>query len=259
MERIVYQCNVLQGINKIGDLKKLDNNYREVRLGSLGAHNSAGWVYDEAAGRRLIEGSAGLMRMINQNNALRGECGHPRMSPGMTQLQWFNRVADIYEPNVCFHIRRLMLDSGRDEQGRPITMILGEVRESGKESGWFERQMENRDENVAFSIRSFTNDRVVAGRKTKYLTRIVTWDTVNEPGLVRSDKYGSPSLESAGGTPLPELELETVFYGDALRKELDAQKELATGTSFENNNSVMSLIAELERPIRITVPPSWRW
>lgn len=261
-QRIVYQCNVLKGINKVGDLKKLDNGYREVRLGALGAFNEAGWLYNEREGRQLLEGSAGLMRMITQNNALRGENGHPRFQPGMNQLQWFGRVNDIFEPNVCFQMRRLILDPARDERGRAITMILGEVRESGKESGWFEKQLDNPDENVCFSIRSFTDDKIIGGVKTKFLKKIVTWDAVNEPGIRNSSKYMTPSLESAPAPEIymPEAELETVFYADALRKELAANPVMqGTGVGFESNANMVNMIAEVARPIRSFVPSSWRW
>ncbi|MNF38389.1 hypothetical protein D3C87_676250 [compost metagenome] len=264
-QRIIYQCNVLKGINKVGDLKKLDNGYYEVRLGALGAYNEAGWLYNEREGRQLLEGSAGLMRMINQNNALRGENGHPRFQAGMNQLQWFGRVNDIFEPNVCFHMRRLMLDPAKDERGRSISMVLGEVRASGKESAWFDKQLENRDENVCFSIRSFTEDKIVGGVKTKFLKKIVTWDTVNEPGIRNSSKYATPSLESApqaggGMIALPEAELETVFYADALRKEAAANPiGVGAGVGFESGANMMSLIAEIERPIRVYVPSAWRW
>lgn len=263
MERIVYQCNVLQGINKVGDLKKLDNGYFEVRLGALGAFNSQGWLYSEAEGRRLIEGSGGLMRQLDTAR-LRGECGHPRFQPGMSQLAWFSRVNDIYEPNVCFHIRKIRLAPGVDEQGRAVTMVIGEVRASGKESAWFDKQLENRDEDVCFSIRSFTEDRVVGGVKTKFLKKIVTWDTVNEPGIAKSSKYGTASLESASPQIiLPEASLETAFFTDVLRKEASAIQPAGVGfgdgISFEARAGLVSLIAEIERPIKSVVPAAWRW
>lgn len=262
MERVTYQCNVLKGINKVGDLKKLDNGYYEVRLGALGAHNAQGWIYDEASGRRLIEGSEGLMRMM-QTARLRGENGHPRFQPGMSQLAWFSRVNDIYEPNVCLHIRKLSLDPGKDERGRPITMIIGEVRSSGKESAWLDRQLENRDEDVCFSIRSFTDDRVIAGVKTKYLKKIVTWDAVNEPGLANSSKYGTPSLESLDAVaPTSDLiDLETVFYPEVLRNELKSLPAASDGVSLgmESHDQLITMISNIERPIRSQVPASWNW
>lgn len=260
MERVTYQCNVLQGINKVGDLKKLDNGYYEVRLGALNARNSQGWLYDEAAGRRLIEGSNGLMRMI-ETGRLRGEAGHPRYQPGMTQLQWFSRVNDILESNTCVHIRRIRLDHGKDEQGRPITMVIGEVRSSGPESTWLDKQLENRDEDVCFSIRSFTEDRVVSGIKTKFLKKIVNWDVVNEPGLANSSKYGTPSLESMGPEPkivMPTADLETIFYPEALRNEV-ARIPKVEGVGMESHQNVVTMIANLERPVRSFVPHSWKW
>ncbi|MNY26398.1 hypothetical protein D3C86_1602450 [compost metagenome] len=208
----------------------------------------------------MIEGSGGLMRML-ETARLRGECGHPRFQPGMSQLAWFSRVNDIYEPNICFHIRRIRLAPGVDDQGRAVTMVIGEVRESGKESAWFDKQMQNRDEDVCFSIRSFTEDKIVAGVKTKFLKKIVTWDTVNEPGIVKSSKYGTASMESLATAGAPEAELETAFFTDVLRNELKAVPASASaGLGFENNgNNLMSLIAEIERPVRIQVPSSWRW
>jgi len=260
MERIVYQCNVLQGINKVGDLKKLDNGYFEVRLGALGAFNSQGWLYSEPEGRRLIEGSGGLMRMMDTAR-LRGECGHPRFRAGMSQLEWFGRVNDIYEPNVCVHIRRIRLEPGVDEKGRAVTMVVGEVKSSGKESVWLDKQLENPHEDVCFSIRSFTEDKVVGGVKTKFLKKIVTWDNVNEPGIAKSSKYGTASLESLGGSDLPQAELETAFFMDALRREAKTLPAVGVGAGvgFESNANLMSLIAEIERPIKSFVPSAWRW
>lgn len=264
-ERIVYQCSVLQGINKVGDLKKLDNGYYEVRLGALGAFNSQGWLYSEPEGRQLLEGSGGLMRMLDTAR-LRGECGHPRYRAGMSQLEWFSRVNDIFEPNVCFHIRRIRLEPGVDERGRAVTMVIGEVKSSGKESGWFDRQLENRDEDVCFSIRSFTDDKVINGVKTKKLRKIVTWDTVNEPGIAKSSKYGTTSLESLGsdiGVAAGDVaELETAFFTDVLRSEVAAMPKVGfgEGVSFESRESgLITLISDLERPIMTTVPASWRW
>lgn len=262
MERIVYQCNVLQGINKAGDLKKLDNGYYEVRLGALGAFNAQGWLYSEPEGRRLIEGSGSLMRMIEAGR-LRGECGHPRFRPGMSQMEWFGRVNDIYEPNVCVHIRRIRLEPGVDERGRGVTMVVGEVKASGKESMWLDRQLENRDEDVCFSIRSFTDDKVIGGIKTKLLKKIVTWDCVNEPGIAKSSKYGTASLESLAqdvNGDIPMAELETAFYIDALRREAQSiPTGVGEGIGFESRANMFSLIAEVERPIRAYVPSSWRW
>ncbi|MNZ56886.1 hypothetical protein D3C78_748460 [compost metagenome] len=198
------------------------------------------------------------MRMIDSAR-LRGECGHPRFQPGMSQLAWFSRVNDIYEPNVCVHIRRIRLEPGVDEKGRAVTMVVGEVKSSGKESAWLDRQLENTDEDVCFSIRSFTEDKVIGGIKTKLLKKIVTWDTVNEPGIAKSSKYGTASLESLADV-IPEADLEHAFYVDALRSEAKAMPiGVGAGVGFESNANVMSLIAEIERPIQVFVPSSWRW
>jgi hypothetical protein len=157
------------------------------------------------------------------------------------------------------HIRRIRLEPGVDERGRQVTMVIGEVKSSGKESTWLDRQLENRDEDVCFSIRSFTEDKVVGGVKTKFLKKIVTWDTVNEPGIAKSSKYGTASLESLA-QDIPEADLETAFFVDALRREAkNIPVGVGAGVGFESNANVMSLIAEIERPIKAFVPSAWRW
>lgn len=261
MTQIVYQCTAYNGVNKVGNLKKDASGYFEIVLGALNAYNAAGWYYSYEHAKALFENSAELMRRISTAR-LRGETGHPRFQPGMTQLQWFSRVNDIYEPNCCVHIKKVWLDfeGHKDENGQPIILIMGLVKASGANSLWLEKQFENPDEDVCFSIRSFTEDKILAGRKTKMLKKIVTWDTVNEPGMSDACKYKTPSLEALGLSTVNQADLEMSFFTDSLRKEVETSPIQLAGASMESSSvQLLTMVAEIEKPIRIYQPTSMRW
>lgn len=263
MSKIIYQCTAMNGVNRVGSLEKDVNGYRWVVLGALNAYNAHGWYYSYEHAKRLFENSAELMRRVD-NKRLHGENGHPRFQPGMTQLQWFQRVNDLFEPNLCVHIAKVSLsfEGHKDENGQPIILIMGLVKASGAASSWLEKQMDNPEEDVCFSIRSFTEDEIIGGRKTKMLKKVVTWDKVNEPGMgpACKDRVALPSLESMGLTQGSEADLEMSFFPDTLRKEIQASPETRSGLSMESQGiALFDLVAEIEKPIRIYMPTALNW
>ncbi len=197
MNGFSLSCTALLGTNKAGTLKCDADGYYTVVLGALDVYNSGGAYYPEASARHLFQQSSSLMRRIASGN-LRGEYGHPRMEPGMSMDDFVNRVRDIYEPNVCMHIRKVTVDYStyRNAQGQPVITIIGEIRPSGPRGPALKEQLDNRFEDVCFSIRSLTNDDFRGGRHNKHLKLIVTWDYVNEPGLAQAHKWNAPGLES---------------------------------------------------------------
>lgn len=268
MTKIVYQCAAIAGVNKVADLQVDSSGYRWVILGALNAYNEAGWYYSFEHAKALFENSAELMRRID-NKRLRGENGHPRFQPGMTQLQWFTRVADLYEPNLCSHYSKVSLsfDGHKDEAGRPIILIMGLTKDSGAQGQFLEKQFQNPEEDVCFSIRSFTEDQIIAGRKTKMLKKIVTWDVVNEPGMRPASKSNSllqgvtPAMESLNLSMTEQADLEVSFFTDSLRKEIDHERAIVgSNPSMESAHSqLLTLVADIEKPVRIYVPTSFSW
>lgn len=260
-QAITYGCTALVGTNKVGVLSKNSDGYYDMVLGALQAYNSAGAFYELNQAKQLFESSGELMRRI-ANGAVRSEVGHPRFQEGMSERAWFSRVNDIYEPNCCAHIAEVQLsyDTMRDPQGRPVVAIMGKVRPSGANERFLERQLENPKENVCFSIRSFTNDRVEGGRIVKYLKKIVTWDTVNEPGIAIANKYSVPSLESVSSENIADLDS---YEFDLANIAQFAKEEMANGVSMESGNApateMLQLVGYVEKPIKVYVPASFRW
>ena len=196
IQRASFACTALLGTNKAGVLKPNAEGYYTLVLGALNIFNSGGAYYPYEPAKQLFMESSSLMRRI-ASGSLRGEYGHPRPT-GMSSREFMGRVMDIQESNVCCHIRKVWIDSAsvKDENGRPVIAILGEVKPSGPMGHALQASLDNPSENVCFSIRSITNDYMVSGVTQKCLKTIVTWDYVNEPGLSVAKKWHSPALES---------------------------------------------------------------
>lgn len=227
--KVIYECQALTGTNKVGLLKPDANGYYELVLGAYDFHNEAGAFYPLEPLKKLMENSSPLMRRI-RDGYVKSECGHPRMTPGMSDRDFLMRVCDIQETNVCAHIKSIELDDERVmHNGQKVAAIIGMVKPSGPKGDALEKSLSNPDENVAFSVRSLTNDYwTPAGKLIKEVDEIITWDLVNQPGINVANKYRSPALESHG------FDLKTVR--DA------AQKMQGVGFGMESANQILNNI-----------------
>ncbi len=212
MSTVKFACTSLAGTNKVGDLKKDADGYYTVVVGALNMHNSSGMYYEYERAKELLTESSQLMRRVKRG-ALRGEYGHPKMAPGMTNDQFANRVMSIYEENTCVQFKELWLDfeNYKDEQGRTIIAIVAKIIPSGPNGHVLEKQLNNPGENVCFSIRSFTDDYYEGGKTVRVLRIIVTFDYVNEPGMSVAQKWNSPALESLIDTSFSRAEITNSF------------------------------------------------
>lgn len=193
---VTFTCTRLNGTNKVGDLKKNERGYYVMVVGALNMFNSAGMYYRADAAKQFFEESSSFMRRVKRG-ALRGEYGHPRRDPTMSMQAYYGRLLQIHEDKVCVHFASVWLDfdNYKDDQGRPIVAILAEVAPNGPLGHILEKQLQNPAENVCFSIRSFTDDRMERGVINRYIKTIVTFDYVNEPGMAVAEKFNSPALE----------------------------------------------------------------
>lgn len=218
--QIRFACTALAASNKTGVLKKDDSGYYELVVGALNIFNSIGqyYVYDQA--RDLFESSSTFMRRVKRG-VLRGELGHPKPLPGMSEEQFAQRVMSIYEDNVCCHHKEIYLDFDRvkDEHGNPIIAIVSKVYPSGPHGEQLRKSLENPNENVCFSIRAFTDDFMDRGICKRILRTIVTWDQVLEPGLAVAEKFKAPALES-DRIITPVADFEHTFSRGAMERSV---------------------------------------
>lgn len=197
MNVVRFACTSLAGSSKVGNLKQDENGYYEMVVGALNVFNSAGQFYVYEQAKELFQSSSQLMRRVSRG-ALRGEYGHPKPQPGMSNDMFANRIMSIHEENVCCHHKEITLDFDRvkDAQGKPVIAIISKVMPSGPMGPALEKSLKNPSENVCFSIRAFTDDFREGGVTKRVLKTIVTFDAVNEPGISFAEKFQSPVLES---------------------------------------------------------------
>jgi hypothetical protein len=190
-----YGNIALPSSGKQGILKKLDSGYVEIILGAFGTFGNGDWLYDTASAMKVFNSDPDFRRMLEAGR-LKSEWGHPVRPPGLTDAEWFIRICTIYEPNVSSHIRRVTpsFDTIVDAKGRKVVAIIGEVKGSGPHSREFNESLENPHEDVNYSIRCFAEKNF--SNSTKYMKKIVNWDSVTDPGVPIANKYATPSMES---------------------------------------------------------------
>lgn len=252
---IVFTCTKLDGTNKVGTLKKNANGYYTMVIGALNMFNSAGMYYDFKAAEQFFMGNSALMRRVN-NGALRGENGHPRREPGMSVQAYYARLLQIHEDKTVCHFASITLNFNdyKDDQGRPIVAIVAEVCPSGPFGHVLEKQLQNPQENVCFSIRSFTDDKLEGRIIVRRIKTIVTFDYVNEPGMSVANKFlaSNPALEA-----LEDLKIS--------RAEVEAGTRMLAGTVSVGNESEVMTCEELyssmgwESPTAIKAPVGSPW
>lgn len=240
-------CTMLLGTDKKGILKPDDAGYYTVVLGAYGAHNNVGMFYDLASAVPFFQSGSPLVRMA-EKGVLRGEYKHPEPSPNMSDQDYIRRIRTIDSDRVAFHIRRLYLQDGQvDDQGRPITVVMGEVRPSGPYGQVLKDALENPHENVYFSVRSLTVDDVMRG--IKYTREIVTWDFVNEGGIYNANKYSSPALESFHEVEIVPADLWT------LADEQKQQKAVGIESAGIDYESLAKDLGWERLPVKHTTQP----
>lgn len=209
---IRFTCTQLQQSGKKGILRPNEDGYYTMPVGGLNVFNSAGHFYTANGAKNLFENSSQLMRRVKRG-ALRGEVGHPKQLPGQDDDDYLMRILTIDEKNVCAHFSELWLDfdNYKDTNGKPMVAIMALIAPSGPRADFLRAAFDNPKENVCFSIRSLTEDRMRSGVYERTLRTVVTFDYVNEPGIHIAEKFKSTALEAQSddlGTILTRGKLE---------------------------------------------------
>lgn len=204
-----FAITALAGTNKAGVLPQDENGYRTMVIGGLNMFNSAGQYYTLDGCKQLFEGSSHFMRRVGRG-ALRGEVGHPRQEKGESFDDYVARVLEIRESNVCVHFKEIWLDPSimKGPDGKPVVAIMAKLTGSGPKGEFLNKALSNPNENVCFSIRSFTRDYWERGIYMRELKNIVTFDYVNEPGISIANKYNAPALEAISDSIVTRGSLE---------------------------------------------------
>lgn len=207
-----FTATKLQGTGKLGVLKPDADGYYTVVLGGLNTLNSAGQYYVLQGAEQLFLQSSAFMRRVKKG-CLKIEVTHPKPEPGMSEDEYVARLMDIDLKNVCGHISEVWLDvdfgKKHPEFGNPqLVAILGKIKPSGDKAATLQMALDNAKENVCFSIRSFTRNYMVGRREHRVLDTVVTFDLVNEGGILAASKWDSPVLETLVEKRITERQMD---------------------------------------------------
>lgn len=196
---VYFTATILKNLKKQGKLQPDSEGYYTVVGGGLNVYNSVGHYYTADGGaRQLFEKSSAFMRRVH-GSTLYGEVDHPS-STGLSEEQYITRLYDIPKKSSCVHIKDIWLDADYGKQfvpdNREMIAIMLKVKPAGGMAQVAESAFSNPNENVCFSIRSFTRDYAQAGRRIRVLDEVVTFDLVTESGIKQATKYHSPACET---------------------------------------------------------------
>ena len=223
-DKVTYGNTVLKGINKAGNLKPDENGYYTVVLGAIGVMNSGGECYpDTEKARATFNRSGSLLRRINQG-LLRGEYAHPDPAGYPNMIAFERRVRQIKEDRICMHIADVWLEE-IEHEGKKLTGILGRIRPTGPYGKVLKEMLDNPEENVTFSGRYYSDVYMKNGVRHREIHTVGTWDFVSEPGVAASQKYCSPTLESADETVFYRTQLEGAVVAEENDKEMAMSME----------------------------------
>jgi hypothetical protein len=220
MSTVKFQATRLVGTGKRGILTPDENGYYTMPVGGLNTFNSAGKYYLLKGCEELFKSSSIFMRRV-ANGCVKGEVGHPKKTAGMSDDEYVNRILTIDEQNVCCHFKEIWLDEnyGKNHpefKNPDLVAVMAKVKPSGPKGDFLKKSFDNPDENVCFSIRSFTKDFYQRGTTYRVLDTIATFDYVNEGGIYNASKWSSPGLEHIN-PGLESLEEATVTQSQLRR------------------------------------------
>jgi len=240
MGMIKFQATRLEGTGKAGVLQADADGYYTLPIGGLNCLNSAGKYYTLQGAEELFKESSTFMRRV-KNGCLKGEVGHPKRDPKMSDDDFVARLLTIDETNICCHISEIWLDhefgaKNPEFKNPALVAIMAKVKPAGAKGQFLKEAFENKNENVCFSIRSFTNDYYQRGQCFRVLETIVTFDYVNEGGIANASKWSAPTLE--------ELNETAVTHGQ-LRRFLATE---SIGAMEDSKSIALELVSNVAKP-----------
>lgn len=208
MQNVIrFTATKLINSKKEGILTPDADGYYDLCIGALNTFNSAGEYYTLKGAEELFTSSSTFMRRV-ANGCLKSEVDHPRFESGMSDKQYLERVLSIEGKNVCAHIREVYLKPISTANG--MVLIMGKVKPTGPKGPALKEGLDNKHENVCFSIRALTSDYMQGNTRYRILKYIQTFDWVTEPGISTANKWDAPALESVNDKIILLSDLENI-------------------------------------------------
>lgn len=177
--------------NHVGMKPDKDGFYKQIIIGCFDVFNCSNEWYPFHKVKSLFKEDGDLMEKVNMGY-LKGEYGHPRIEPGETEESFMMRAAIVDEKNISHQFRDLTVTPEK-RNGKTIYVVRADVRCMGPYGDVLRDSMENKYDNVAFSIRGLTEDVYRGLQLERSFVEIFTWDAVNQPGKHQANQLDSKS------------------------------------------------------------------
>lgn len=244
-------CEILSVNNKAGILKRNEQgHFCDIVFGALEFPNSGGSTYSLSSGEDLLRPGSLFHESLTTGMA-KGEYWHPKREPGITDEQWFQRVMYTAEETTSHVHTQLWIDMIKPQgYHKKVPAFIGDLSCAGPYGSTLEKDLLNAANNVAFSIRSITDDIPLPnGTYRKSILAANGFDHVSRPGIKIAQKYQSVSLEDASS----KVSIDQML---AL-----AESNMNDCISFESAQHFKKVIYDIARKheTKVYVPSSSIW
>lgn len=244
--KITYSCQKIPAVNKAANLKADKDGYYRVILGGYGCSNASGVYYTATQATRRIFGAGGTLQRRIAGGNLRGEYGHPKTLGKPPHIQ-AALLRDVDEDRISHHIKKVQLVDVKDAKGRPLTLVYGWVLPAGPQGKYLRESLNNKNENVCFSVRSASKRRLVNGIWHREVWDVWNYDFVNEGGILEAsqfdtihlDEYNDLDTESLTGLDFSKFICED--SNEIEFTETDIEKSLMECAGMDVESAVQSM------------------
>lgn len=226
-------------------LKPDANGFYKVPAGALNVYNTSGQFYiGDQDVINIFKNDPDLKRKL-EKGALKIEVDHPDTKGYTTLAQYMERLKEIKEINVCGVIGGIdlvELDKYANGSNKKIIQIFIHVKPDGPHAEVLKRKLEDPTLNLAFSLRSFTNDITTPGLPTiKKIINFINFDLINEGGITSAQKWNNIGIEDR---TLMTLDISNTTEVKTIKQYLE--DSIKNGSNESDKNSKREIITLLD-------------
>lgn len=221
---------------------KRDDGAFYVTLGAFNAFSTEGLFYNEHGLRELLTEKNDYNSIGSKidRRCAKGEANHPMKRPGETIPEFIDRNLVIDMTNASHNILELGFEELEESElpGTKVVLIKAWVLPTDNEVGRsLKADLENENVNVCFSIRCFSRVVEINGVKHRIITKVMTWDWIDNPGI----SYATKAATSKAVSKLTiESSSNEIVITDAILDELECINCQALTTESSEKLSIVN-------------------
>ncbi len=199
MSKMLFSGATFKSGNNV--VPKREDGAYYVTLGAFNAFSTEGLFYNEYGLRELLTEKNDYNSIASKidRRCARGEANHPIKQPGQTVPEFIDRNLIVDMSNASHSIQELGFEELEESElpGTKVVLIKAWVIPTDTEVGRaLKADLENENVNVAFSIRCFSKKVNINGVVHRIITKVMTWDWVDNPGISYATKSSTSKAVS---------------------------------------------------------------